>query len=302
MIKIFFTKSILFVAVFVISIACESTKKSDITNTNYNNELSSNQNIYIISTKFGDMTIKLFDETPLHRDNFKKLVADSFYNGTLFHRVINGFMIQGGDPTSKNAKPGQPLGRGNIEYTIPAEFNSKLIHKKGALAAARQSDAVNPEKESSGCQFYIVDGSKTNPAKLESINSRKELIHKRALGQKTLNSPSNYKLKKDFSRVQQKGLKDSIHFYGMLIQKKIDSLHAENKFKYTPDQITLYDSIGGTPSLDMDYTVFGEVVKGLNIIDSIAIQKKDRLNRPFDDIKMTIKMVVVSKKNRINGK
>jgi cyclophilin family peptidyl-prolyl cis-trans isomerase len=252
-------------------------------------KLSSNGNIYKISTRFGDMTIELFNETPLHRDNFKKLVADSFYNGTLFHRVIEGFMIQGGDPTSKNAKRGQQLGVGNIEYTIPSEFNSGLIHKKGSLAAARQSDAVNPRKESSGCQFYIVDGNKVDSKALQSLSSRKDVINKRELGSKLLDDPSNARLKKDFYRVRQKGIKDSINFFGFIIQSKIDSLYKGNEFKYTPDQIAIYDSIGGTPSLDMEYTVFGEVIEGLDVIDSISIQQKDRMNRPIDDIKMTIK-------------
>ena len=284
-----FKKIFLLINVCTILFGCGSTKNSSNENGSTDYQLSSNGNIYIISTKYGDMTIKLFDETPLHRDNFKKLVADSFYNGTLFHRVIDGFMIQGGDPTSKNANPGQLLGRGNIEYTIPAEFNTKLIHKKGALAAARQSDAVNPRKESSGCQFYIVDGNKVNAKALQSLSMRKDVMKKRALGPKVLNNPANAQLKKNFMRVRQMGLKDSINFYGMLIQAKIDSLYMGNGFQYTPEQIAVYDSIGGTPALDMDYTVFGEVVEGLNIIDSISIQRKDKDNRPFDDVKMTIK-------------
>jgi cyclophilin family peptidyl-prolyl cis-trans isomerase len=289
MFKINLRKLILpFIAISV-AIACGSTKNSISESKSLEVNEAKNNNLYIISTKFGDMKIKLLDETPLHRDNFKKLVADSFYDGTLFHRVIDGFMIQGGDPSSKNAKPGQQLGTGNIEYTIPAEFNSKLIHKKGALAAARQSDAVNPDKESSGCQFYIVDGNKVNERALKSISSRKDIMRKRTLGTKVLDNPSNAQLKKDFIRVRQKGLKDSINFYGAIIQDQIDTLYNGSKFKYTPQQIALYDSIGGTPALDMDYTVFGEVIEGLNIIDSISIQQKDRMNRPFDDVKMTIK-------------
>ncbi|MAW65569.1 MAG: peptidylprolyl isomerase [Flavobacteriales bacterium] len=289
MFKINLRKLILpFIAISV-AIACGSTKNSISESKSLEVNEAKENNLYIISTKFGDMKIKLLDETPLHRDNFKKLVADSFYDGTLFHRVIDGFMIQGGDPSSKNAKPGQQLGTGNIEYTIPAEFNSKLIHKKGALAAARQSDAVNPDKESSGCQFYIVDGNKVNERALKSISSRKDIMRKRTLGTKVLDNPSNAQLKKDFIRVRQKGLKDSINFYGAIIQDQIDTLYNGSKFKYTPQQIALYDSIGGTPALDMDYTVFGEVIEGLNIIDSISIQQKDRMNRPFDDVKMTIK-------------
>ena len=289
MIKISFKNLILPFIIISVSIACNSAKKSNLESSSLNIDKNKQNNLYLISTKFGDMKIKLLDETPLHRDNFKKLVADSFYNGTLFHRVIDGFMIQGGDPSSKNATPGQQLGMGNIEYTIPAEFNSKFIHKKGAIAAARQSDAVNPNKESSGCQFYIVDGDKVNEKALKSLSSRKNLIRKRALGVKILDNPANAKLKKDFLRVRQKGLKDSVNFYGTIIQNKITALNDENGFKYSPQQIALYDSIGGTPALDMDYTVFGEVVEGLHVIDSISIQRKDRMNRPFDDVKMTIK-------------
>ena len=156
MIKISFKNLILPFIIISVSIACNSAKKSNLESSSLNIDKNKQNNLYLISTKFGDMKIKLLDETPLHRDNFKKLVADSFYNGTLFHRVIDGFMIQGGDPSSKNATPGQQLGMGNIEYTIPAEFNSKLIHKKGAIAAARQSDAVNPNKESSGLSLIHI--------------------------------------------------------------------------------------------------------------------------------------------------
>mgnify|MGYP001474188374 FL=1 len=267
MINSTFKKVLLLANVFIILIGCGSTKNSNNENSSFENKLSSNKNIYIISTKFGDMTIQLFDETPLHRDNFKKLVADSFYDGTLFHRVIDGFMIQGGDPASKNATKGEQLGMGNMGYTIPAEFNSRLIHKKGALAAARQGDAVNPKKESSGCQFYIVDGNKVNNKALQSLSMRKDVMKKRALGPKVLNDPNNAQLKNNFMRVRQMGLQDSINYYGMLIQAKIDSLYTGNEFNYTPEQISLYDSIGGTPALDMDYTVFGEVIEGIDIID-----------------------------------
>lgn len=264
--------------------ACGSTKE-----TSKEDVQTENENQYLIETSFGDMVIELYDETPLHRDNFKKLVADSFYNGTLFHRCISSFMIQGGDPTSINAKPGQQLGAGNIEYTIPAEFNEKFIHKKGALAAARQGDQVNPAKASSGCQFYIVQGSKVGGDQLKSLLKRKEAMAKRAIGPKVVNDPKNAKLKADFFRVRSNGPKDSIEYYGNQIQLLIDELYQGNDFEYSPEQIALYDSIGGTPALDMDYTVFGEVVKGLDIIDSIASQKTDKANRPLSDVKMTIK-------------
>lgn len=288
MVNSFSLKILISTAILAIAIACGSTKDSN-NDSEPSESLNPNGNIFIISTKFGDMKVELYDETPLHRDNFKKLVADSFYDGTLFHRVIDGFMIQGGDPSSKTAKPGQSLGGGNIGYTIPAEFNANFIHKRGALAAARLGDGANPEKRSSGSQFYIVDGTKVDAKTLASMAKRKDAMKKRTIAPQVLNDSANVDLKNKFFRARQLRQNDSINYYGAILQAKIDSLYKGNQFKYSPEHIALYDSIGGTPALDMDYTVFGEVIEGLNIIDSIAIQKKDRGNRPFDDIKMTIK-------------
>lgn len=188
-----------------------------------------------ISTDYGDMEVKLYDETPKHRDNFVKLVKSGFFDGLLFHRVINGFMIQGGDPDSRDAKPGQLLGNGGPGYTIPAEFRDDLFHKKGALAAAREGDAVNPEKASSGSQFYIVQGKKYTDEELD------------ALGQK------------------------------MQVQ-------------FSDEQRKTYREAGGTPFLDHNYTVFGEVVSGLDVIDKIASVQTDDNNRPLKDIHMHITM------------
>ena len=189
----------------------------------------------MITTSFGNMIIELYDETPLHRDNFIKLVSNNFYDGTLFHRVIPNFMIQGGDPESKEAKPGIHLGNGGPGYTIPAEFVDKLFHKKGVLAAARLGDAVNPNRESSGSQFYIVQGQVYSEEKLRSFGLR-------------------------------------------------------SGKKYTKEQIKSYTTVGGTPHLDGGYTVFGEVVKGLEVIEAIANVKRDENNRPLKDLKMSIKI------------
>jgi peptidyl-prolyl cis-trans isomerase B (cyclophilin B) len=189
-----------------------------------------------ISTKYGDMILVLYDETPQHRDNFIKLVNEGFYNGTLFHRVMQDFMIQGGDPDSKNAQPNQPLGKGGPGYTIEAEFSPELYHKKGALAAARQPDQVNPEKRSSGSQFYIVQGKRYTAAELNQMAKRSGAF-------------------------------------------------------YTPEQINVYQTIGGTPFLDTDYTVFGEIVDGMEVIDKIATIKTSAQNRPVEDVKMTITLV-----------
>jgi peptidyl-prolyl cis-trans isomerase B (cyclophilin B) len=189
-----------------------------------------------ITTDYGTMTFKLYNETPQHRDNFIKLANEGFYNGTLFHRVMNGFMIQGGDPQSKNAAPGVMLGNGGPGYTIPAEFNPSLYHKKGALAAARLGDQVNPQKASSGSQFYIVQGKPSSEAELGMMESRKNI-------------------------------------------------------KYTPEQKTVYTTLGGTPFLDMDYTVFGEIVSGMEVIDKIAAVSTNPQNRPLQDVKMTVKVI-----------
>ena len=179
------------------------------------------------------MVIRLYDKTPQHRDNFIKLANEHFFDSLLFHRVISQFMIQGGDPQSKYAQPGQMLGSGDVGYTIPAEFDTTFIHKKGALAAARTE---NPAKASSGCQFYIVQGKTWTDADLS----------------------------------------------GMEMQQGR---------KYSPAQRNIYKTIGGTPFLDMGYTVFGEVESGLNIIDKIASVPKAPGDRPVGDVRMKIEVI-----------
>ncbi len=190
----------------------------------------------LISTNYGDMKAILYNETPLHRDNFIKLVKEGYYDGTLFHRVIDGFMIQGGDPNSKTAKPNQMLGQGGPGYTVPAEFKQELIHKKGALAAARMGDNVNPQKASSGSQFYIAQGKRYTSEELNMLQAR---------------------MGKQFNQTQ----KDA------------------------------YVNEGGVPFLDYEYTVFGQVIDGLEVIDKIAKVQKDRNDRPVEDVKMTISIV-----------
>lgn len=187
-----------------------------------------------IETPYGDMVVKLYDETPKHRDNFIKLVKGGFYDNLLFHRVIENFMIQGGDPDSKDAPAGKMLGVGDVGYTVPAEFVPGLYHKKGALSAARQGDAVNPAKASSGCQFYIVQGQ-VYPQEM-------------------------------FSMFESRGL------------------------KLNDEQKQLYSTVGGTPHLDGDYTVFGEVIEGLDVIDKIAAVQTDRADRPVEDVWMKMRI------------
>lgn len=184
-----------------------------------------------METSMGSLTIRLYDGTPKHRDNFIKLVESGFYDGLLFHRVMGGFMIQGGDPNSKNAKPGQRLGTGGPGYTVPQEFSQEFVHVKGALAAARQPDRVNPKKNSSGSQFYIVDGKTYTEESLAPIETK--------LG-----------------------------------------------FKYSEEMKNQYITNGGTPFLDMEYTVFGMVEKGIEVIDAIAESRTDAANRPTEDVKI----------------
>jgi peptidylprolyl isomerase len=245
------------------------------------------ERMVLVSTDFGNMKIKLYNETPQSRDNFIKLVEQGFYDSLLFHRVIQGFMIQGGDPESKHAPAGTMLGGGDIGYTIPAEFNDSLYHKKGALCAARTE---NPDKAGSGCQFYIVEGKPVTDDELnrieQSINNGTRM---QTVFQQVINQPENAELKTTFVRLQQTNQRDSLN---TLIQTTIQPMiNAKMKpFKYTPAQREVYKTIGGTAMLDQNYTVFGEVVEGLDVIDKIAAVKTTS-DRPDSDIRMKMKMI-----------
>jgi cyclophilin family peptidyl-prolyl cis-trans isomerase len=197
------------------------------------------KNQYVrIKTIYGSVIIRLYNETPKHRDNFIKLTKRGFYNGTLFHRVIQNFMIQGGDPDSKDpvkAKPGAELGNGDVGYTVPAEFRDSIFHKRGVLAAARDD---NPAKASSGCQFYIVEGKRYTDAKMDSLEKTRLKGHTIPAWQREY-----------------------------------------------------YRTVGGTPQLDHSYTVYGEVVSGIDMVDRIAAVKKDKLDRPLEDVPMTVELL-----------
>jgi peptidyl-prolyl cis-trans isomerase B (cyclophilin B) len=203
----------------------------------------------LVQTSMGDILIRLSDSTPLHRDNFLKLAKQGYYDSMLFHRVINNFMIQAGDPNSKNAAAGKPLGDGGPGYTVPAEFRATLFHKKGVLAAARQGDEVNPEKASSGSQFYITQGRKFTDGGLDSLET--------------------YRL---------------------------------NGRKIPADQREAYKTLGGTPHLDQGYTVFGEVINGLDVVDRIAAvptSKGADRDRPLQNV-VIIKAKLVKRKKANN--
>lgn len=242
--------SFIFTVIFSLFLAsCSSSKTSDVpaertdeiteatpttgnqTEQNQNTRDMENLTKVLIKTSEGDITIALYDNTPKHKENFIKLVNDGFYDGVLFHRIIQGFMIQTGDPESKGAPAGKMLGNGGPGYTIPAEFKPENYHKRGAVAAARQGDQVNPTKASSGSQFYIVDGKPFNANLMAQIS---------------------YQYGKSFTEEQRK----------------------------------VYETIGGAPFLDGDYTVFGEVVEGMDVVDKIAAKPKDRYDRPTADVKI----------------
>jgi len=237
----------------------------------------SKENIIIIETTLGTIKVRLYNETPLHRDNFIKLVKDSYYNGQLFHRVINNFMIQAGDPATRtNSTPEEKKNNGP-GYTIPPEFNPSLFHKKGVVAAAREGDNVNPGKRSSGSQFYIVQGKIFSDAELDQVEKRINDQNKQALFFKYINEEKEKAIANedviDYAKIQQTAT--------LLLQKDIKNLPV---FSIPPEQRAVYKSIGGTPHLDGSYTVFGEVVEGIEIIDKIAGVKTSDSDKPLTGI------------------
>ncbi|MGE0566707.1 MAG: peptidylprolyl isomerase [Bacteroidia bacterium] len=237
-----------------------------------------------IQTEYGNIKVKLYEETPLHKANFIKHIKVGFYDSLLFHRVIKNFMIQGGDPNSKYANQDDTLGEGDLDYMVPAEFNRKLIHKKGVIAAARESDSLNPELGSSGCQFYLVQGKPRTLEELQKVEYRinNNKIHnarrayfKTEIGKKNLMNLKNNK--------------DSSQYYQNQINVDIEKIAFKNgKYKFTEEEIKVYTSLGGTPHLDGSYTVFGEIISGLEVVDKIADEKTNPLDRPLKDIRMKI--------------
>lgn len=235
----------------------------------------------LIETSYGDIKVMLYDDTPIHKENFLKLVRSGFYNDVLFHRVISHFMIQGGDPESRNAKPGQILGNGDTGYTLPAEIRSNHYHKRGALAAAREGDDINPEQRSSGCQFYIVQGKLFTEGELRQLEARMN------------ETRYQQKVAQAFTRERDSLLKAGAEAnYDTLIHRTMSSVSKTYKpFHFTDEEINYYTTEGGVPHLDGAYTVFGEVVSGMDVVDKIASEATDQNDRPLKDINMKMKII-----------
>ena len=237
-----------------------------------------------IETMLGDIVVRLYDETPIHRDNFVKLAKEGYYDSTLFHRVIKNFMIQGGDPDSKGAPAGKMLGVGGPDYTLQAEIQDGLFHKRGALAAARQGDEVNPERRSSGSQFYIVWGQVYNENQLRQFSKQlrmqkvQDVFHALVSDHRA----EIMQMRREKNRAGLQELQDK------LVAEAESQVGSDG---LTENQMKLYSTIGGTPHLDGQYTVFGEVEEGLDVVELIQGSATGRADRPLDDIEM--RMVVI---------
>ncbi|MCB8965215.1 MAG: peptidylprolyl isomerase [Bacteroidales bacterium] len=238
-----------------------------------------------IETEYGNIVVKLYNSTPNHTNNFVKLINNKFYDGIIFHRVIDKFMIQGGDPDTKNSEPNKLYGEKDAGYLIDAEFNDTIFHKRGCIAMAREGDNVNPEKKSSSSQFYIVVGKKFTEQELDSLEIK--LFNRKV---------SNYSKTIYSSLLREMGdtlnntkIKETIE---TIVMAKVDSFkHATPMTKFSNKQREIYTTVGGTPHLDQNYTVFGEVIEGYEVVEKISLVERDANDRPLKDIKMKISLI-----------
>jgi len=244
-----------------------------------------------IQTTYGEMKAILYEDTPLHRENFLKLVEEGFYDSLLFHRVIEGFMIQGGDPDSKGAEVGQRLGRGGPGYRIDAEIKNNHYHKKGVLAAARTGDSGNPEKRSSGSQFYIVQGKTVGPQELIE-RDRKAITQ--AFERWAMTNPKDPIVDQMIALYEKEGIVGVEEWVFNNIPQ-VEKLTG-GVFDFPQDRLEVYEEVGGVPRLDGQYTVFGEVIVGLEVIDNIAAVETNKSNRPIEDVIMCISADRMKKK------
>lgn len=245
-----------------------------------------------ITTPYGNIVVKLYDSTARHKENFIKLADKGYFNGTLFHRVIRNFMIQGGDPSSRNAVPGALLGDGDTNYTIPFEYVPSYLHKRGAFAAARENDDVNPLKASSASQFYIVQGKVFTNEELDAVEQKVERRTKQYIMMDMLKKEGKEDELKAFRQMADKRDTANIRLIINKYRNAVEAQYMRTKpFKLTPEQRRVYTTIGGTPHLDGAYTVFGEVVSGMDIVDQIAAVQTDTNDRPVQDIRISIKVL-----------
>lgn len=244
-----------------------------------------NETQVVMHTSMGDIQLKLYNETPKHRDNFIQLVKDGTYNGLLFHRVIKDFMIQGGDVTSKDAPMNKSLGAGDLGYTVPAEFNyPKYFHKKGALCAARTGDEVNPERASSASQFYIVTGKKYSDAELNQMEKQLENRLKQSIFARLQaeNKPKIMEYYRSGNKEELAILRDTL-----IGKTELEAEKRKDEAKLPKEIREIYKTEGGVPFLDNQYTVYGEVVKGIEVVDAIQQVKTNRQDRPTENVVIT---------------
>lgn len=252
------------------------------------------EKLVLLKTNLGDIKIKLYNETPKHRDNFLKLVENNFYDSLIFHRIIDDFMIQVGDPKSKNAKPNEKLGNGGPGYTIDAEILPQYFHKNGALAAARLGDAANPERKSSGSQFYIVNGPIYPIETLNKMETGMKSKKKSDLFSEYLMKQENTLIKQKLDSLQKTG---NAKEFNLLVKKMASNLtsdfeNIEKTHLFSDEKIKEYTTNGGTPHLDNQYTVFGEVISGMDIVKKISKLKVGQNNRPLVDFRInTIEII-----------
>lgn len=248
-------------------------------------ENQKNETQVLMHTSMGDIQLKLYNETPKHRDNFIQLVKDGTYNGLLFHRVIKDFMIQGGDVTSKNAPMNKSLGAGDLGYTVPAEFNyPKYFHKKGALCAARTGDEVNPERASSASQFYIVTGKKYSEAELNQMEKQLENRLKQSIFARlqTENKPKIMEYYRSGNKEELAILRDTL-----IGKTELEAEKRKDETKLPKELREIYKTEGGVPFLDNQYTVYGEVVKGIEVVEAIQNVKTNKQDRPTENVVIT---------------
>jgi len=278
-------KSFVFLVIFSVFLRQQISAQST-----QNTQDTSRTAIVLIQTQYGNIKIRLSNQTPLHRDNFLKLAKQGFYDSLLFHRIIAGFMIQGGDPYSKYAKRFVVLGDSDIHYTVPAEIMPNLFHKRGMLCAARNGDDVNPLHASSGCQFYITQGR-------GPLTNKDLLLYEYRINKKLRTHLKDSLLQtltyKDIAEKQQyfktNKLNDSLVLLDKMLDEKINPIYGLTKYyAFSPQQIQAYKSAGGTPHLDGSYTVYGEVFQGMEVVDKITEASADTHDRPIDDIRMKV--------------